>query len=136
MNDNIASQRYHYPRLWLVLGLLMLLAIIVLSLIAIDQSMISFSYIDKVEHFIAWGLMMFWFISLYPHRGLLLLGILLTLSLGIELAQALTTWRQGSGGDLIANFLGLLAGWAIARTSGGRLLQHLDKWLYQRTKPS
>lgn len=128
----IASQAYHYARLWLTLGLFMLLVIIVLSLIAIDQSMISFSYLDKVEHFIAWGMMMFWFVSLYPRRGLVLLAILLTLSLGVELAQALTTWRQGSAGDLIANFLGLLAGWAIARATGGRLLRYLDKWLYHR----
>jgi len=134
VTGNSTSQQFHYPRLWLMLGLLMLLAIIVLSLIAIDQSMISFSYLDKIEHFIAWGTMMFWFVSLYPRWGLVLLGILLTLSLGVELAQALTTWRQGSAGDLIANFLGLLAGWAIARASNGRLLQYLDKWLYHQAK--
>lgn len=112
----------------------MLLAIIVLSLIAIDQSMISFSYLDKVEHFIAWGLLMFWFVSLYPGRGLILLGILLTLSLGVELGQALTTWRQGSAGDLIANFLGLLAGWLLAQATDGRLLRQVDQFLFHRLK--
>ncbi|MCF6264310.1 MAG: hypothetical protein L3J24_12090 [Xanthomonadales bacterium] len=122
----------HYPWLWLSLGLLMLLAVIVFSLIAIDQRMISFTHLDKVEHLLAWGFLMFWFTSIYPQRGLVLFAILLTVSLGVELLQTLTTWRQGSGGDFLANFIGLLIGGAIARVSNGRLLQSIDQWLYQR----
>ncbi len=110
----------------------MLVVLIMLSMITIDQRMISFPYLDKIEHFLAWLVMMFWFASLYPRYGLLVLGILLTISLGVELAQALISWRQGSGGDLLANFLGLLTGWVLAMANKGRLLIFLDLKLSQK----
>lgn len=132
MTDTKPGSSLNYPWLWLSIGLLMLLTVIVFSLIAIDQRMISFSYLDKVEHLLAWGFLMFWFTSIYPKHWLVLFAILLTVSLGVELLQTLTSWRQGSGGDFIANFIGLLIGGAIARASNGRLLQSIDHWLYQR----
>jgi len=122
-----APSPLYFPRLWLSVGCFILLAIVVLSLIAIDQSMIAFKAIDKVEHLLAWGVVMFWFVSLYPQRALVLFGILFTLSLGIELAQALTTWRHGSAYDLLANFIGLLLGWALALLNRRRLLLWLDR---------
>ncbi len=132
MTEASITYRLYFPKLWLLLGLIMLLTIIILSLAAIDQTMISFSYLDKVEHFIAWGVIMFWFVSLYPDRGFVLLGILLTISLGVELAQTLTTWRQGSSGDLIANFIGLLAGWGMAKATQNRFILYLDQKLQRR----
>ncbi|MCF6225099.1 MAG: hypothetical protein L3J22_02200 [Xanthomonadales bacterium] len=132
MTESKPAFALYYPWLWLSMGLLMLLTVIVFSLIAIDQRMISFAYLDKVEHLLAWGFLMFWFTSIYPKRGLVLFAILLTVSLGVELLQTLTTWRQGSGGDFLANFVGLLIGGTIARASKGRLLQSIDQWLYQR----
>lgn len=132
MTEIKSGSALHYPWLWLSLGLLMLLMVVVLSLIAIDQSMISFTHLDKVEHLLAWGFLMFWFSSIYLKRGLVLFAILLTVSLGVELLQTLTTWRQGSGGDAAANFVGLLIGGAIARANNGGLLRGLDQWLHQR----
>ncbi len=95
-------------------------------MITIDQRMIPIPYLDKIEHFSAWLVMMFWFTSLYPRYGLIILGILLTISLGVELVQALISWRQGSADDLLANFLGLLVGWAMAIANKGLLLKFLD----------
>ncbi len=125
------NNKLNYPRLWLNIGLLMLLTLIVLSVITLDQSMIPIPYLDKIEHFLAWMLVMFWFVSLYPGRGLPLLAILLTLSLGLELVQALTTWRQGSAGDLLANFLGLLTGWGLAVANQRKLMRFMDRKLAQ-----
>ncbi len=125
MNDATVN-KLQYPRAWLSFGVTMLIVLIILSMITIDQRMIPIPYLDKIEHFSAWLVMMFWFTSLYPRYGLIILGILLTISLGVELVQALISWRQGSADDLLANFLGLLVGWAMAIANKGLLLKFLD----------
>ena len=71
---------------------------------------------DKLGHFAAYGLLMFWFTQLYLQRrtriayaaGFVALGI------GLELAQGALGFRTYDVFDMYANTLGVLLGWAAA----------------------
>ena len=76
----------------------------------------GFSYSDKVGHFGAYALLMFWFAWLYrswPARaGYALLWV--ALGVGLEFAQNTTGYRTFDLLDMGANVLGIAAGAAAA----------------------
>jgi VanZ family protein len=71
---------------------------------------------DKLGHFAAYGLLMFWFSQLYPRRttriayavGFVAMGI------GLEFMQGQLGYRTHEVFDMYANALGVLLGWAAA----------------------
>jgi VanZ family protein len=71
---------------------------------------------DKLGHFAAYGLLMFWFCQLYLRRptriayaaGFVALGV------GLEFAQGALGYRSYEVFDMYANTLGVLLGWAAA----------------------
>lgn len=74
-----------------------------------DQS--NFDWWDKAEHvvvFIVLGVIGF---LAYPQTHFKLLVGLLVYGACIELAQSLTTWRQGDWLDWLANAIGVLLAW-------------------------
>lgn len=98
---------------WLFLGGLLLLGVSVLSLLP-TEALPDVQTHDKLGHFLAWGTLMAWFGQLVPARGALAAG-LWAYSGAIEVLQGLSGYRDMSGLDLLANGLGILAGWAFAR---------------------
>ena len=78
----------------------------------------GFAYGDKLGHFFAYGVLMFWFCYLYRNRharlayaiGWVLLGV------GLEFAQGATATRSYELADMAANSLGVLFGWGISAT--------------------
>lgn len=78
----------------------------------------GFAYGDKLGHFFAYSLLMFWFCHLYRYRytrlayglGWVMLGV------GIEFAQGATAYRSFEVADMAANSLGVLFGWGISAT--------------------
>lgn len=71
---------------------------------------------DKLGHFAAYGLLMFWFSQLYLQRkariayavGFVAMGI------GLEFMQGQLGYRTYEVFDMYANALGVLLGWAAA----------------------
>jgi VanZ family protein len=71
---------------------------------------------DKLGHFAAYGLLMFWFSQLYPQRttriayavGFVAMGI------GLEFMQGQFGYRTQEAFDMYANTFGVLLGWAAA----------------------
>jgi VanZ family protein len=71
---------------------------------------------DKLGHFAAYGLLMFWFSQLYLQRkariayamGFVAMGI------GLEFMQGQLGYRSYEVFDMYANTLGVLLGWAAA----------------------
>ena len=71
---------------------------------------------DKIGHFVAYGLLMFWFSQLYLQRrtriayaaGFIAMGV------GLEIAQGALGFRTYDVFDMYANTLGVLLGWAAA----------------------
>jgi hypothetical protein len=95
-----------------------LLGVVTLSLLPIHHLPAQTSLVwDKAQHatgFIGLALMGLY---AYPGRTFLLCAGLLVTGAGIELAQQASGWRQGDVLDLLADGLGILAGYGIWRAT-------------------
>lgn len=71
---------------------------------------------DKLGHFLAYGLLMFWFAALYRGMRARIGYALLWIALGIalEFVQRETGYRSFGLADMVADTLGVLAGAAAA----------------------
>ena len=86
---------------------------------------------DKLLHFSAYATLMLWFGFIYlPGKAHLQIGAGSTLiGITMEILQGLTGYRSFECTDLIYNFLGVMAGWLLARTRLSMALIHLEKAL-------
>jgi VanZ family protein len=77
---------------------------------------LDFEHSDKLGHFAAYGLLMFWFCQLYRDRktrvayaaGFVIMGV------GLEYLQGQLGYRTYEVFDMYANTIGVLLGWAAA----------------------
>lgn len=125
------SDGLKYRAEWLFVGWSLVALVIFLSVIASPPQIdIDFKYLDKLEHFGAYALLMGWFGQLYHSTktrvgyfiGFVMMGITL------EVVQGLSGVRHFEYADMAANILGALGGWLLSRGRGGRLLV----WFEQR----
>ena len=70
---------------------------------------------DKVGHSSIYAVLFFLCASAYRHRYPLALLALILASFGLsmEIAQSMTSYRQGDHWDMLANLSGILAVWAV-----------------------
>jgi VanZ family protein len=68
---------------------------------------------DKLGHFAVYGVLMFWFAQLYARRMFYAAGFI-ALGIALEFAQGSLGYRSFELYDMLANALGVLAGWASA----------------------
>ena len=104
----ISRTMYHYF-FWLCL-----LSTGFLSLLPMGGEQL-FELQDKVGHGGVYGILFFLAVQAYGHRyPLWVLGLVLAaFGLGMEIAQSMTTYRQGDAWDMLANSSGILIVWAI-----------------------
>jgi VanZ family protein len=77
---------------------------------------VDLSYGDKLGHFAAYGLLMFWFSQLYlqTRTRLAYAAGFIAMGIGLEFLQGLLGYRSHELLDMLANALGVLLGWAAA----------------------
>jgi VanZ family protein len=121
-------QDARFFRLWRAIGVLMVLVVCVASL-APSLPPPPGIHGDKVEHFIAYGSLTYWWGMLYPQRMQRWLTCLLfiLMGIGLEFAQRATGYRVLDVFDMAANTVGALLGRMAVETPFGRLLGALDK---------
>lgn len=121
-------EHLRFRRLWLGIGLLMVLAVMVGSVISVPPTLKTFMVQDKVLHTVAYACMMAWFTQIYRHDlTRLMLGIALVLmGIFIEFVQGMVPARDLDGLDMIANTSGVLLAWALAYTWVGNTLAKLE----------
>lgn len=121
-------------RLWAAQGWLLLAAIVYFSLTADPLLPDTELPVDKLEHFGAYLLLMLLFTQLYPHLGAqrLLGSAFIGLGVLLEFLQGLTGYRMFDYADMLANGLGVLAGWLLGRTWLAGLLAALERRLPAR----
>lgn len=110
-----------YFKIWLSLGWIMVLMVTYLSLIPSPPELyIEFEFIDKVEHFFAYFILMMWFAQIYQTDKGRIFYLLLFVLMGItlEILQGVGGVRFFEYGDMLANSLGALFAWFITQ---GRL---------------
>jgi len=121
--------QYRFGRVWLLLGWGMAVSVLVLSLIPIDVDLGQGS--DKVEHFIAYAGLAFWFGLLYAGWrrqlgfavGFILMGVV------IEFLQGMTDYRDFEVADMVADAIGAFIGFALLQTPLGNALAWVERWL-------
>lgn len=90
----------------------------------------SVSMNDKAEHVGAYCLLMVWFAGLYPRRLYLMIAAgLLGLGIGLDLLQGLTQTRSLEFLDIVADFVGIMIGLALAVSLLGGWCQRLEQRL-------
>ena len=118
------------PRLWLGVWLAMVAAVIALSLIPPPDLQVRLPRnADKVEHLLAYAALAFFALQLFVSRRMLV-GVacgLIALGVGLEILQGslVPDVRSMDWQDAVANTLGVLLGFAPART---RLATVLLRW--------
>lgn len=107
-----------YFNLWLIIGWLLVLTMCYLSLIPKPPNFnIEFTNSDKIGHFSAYFVLMFWFSQLYKTSKTRLLYILFFILMGatLEVLQGLSSARTFEYADMLANTLGAGLAWFITR---------------------
>lgn len=117
--------------IWLALGWLCVAAIVYLSLAPNPPEPMHFRNADKLEHALAYGLLMLWFSQVYVRRMRRIFAATLLVAMGIalEFLQGMTGYRSFEYADMLANFIGVLLGWVWARTALGRIGHALETML-------
>jgi VanZ family protein len=112
----------------------MLVAVVVLSLVRVEQP-VQLENVDKYEHLLAYGSLMFWWGMVQPARRRFWFIALPVLGIGMELLQSLTPHRFMSWNDALANLLGVLLGSLLLRTPAARVLGVVDRQIRNRFDP-
>ena len=127
---------FHYPRLWHTFGGLLVVLVVVLSLTPKAPVVLEVPGSDKVNHFLAYLVMMLWFSQLHrePRRQFWIGVGLIALGAGLELAQGLLMYRSADLLDGLANGCGVFAGRFLVETRLGSSLAFFDSQLLRLTR--
>jgi VanZ family protein len=119
---------------WLIVGWGGVAGVIVLSLIPNPPDLVPVEQGDKVEHVVAYGMLMLWFAQVYAARGAraLIAGLLVALGVALEYVQGWTGWREFSYGDMAADATGVALGWLIAAPRTPNLLSFTGSLLTRK----
>lgn len=119
----MAVRHLRFRRLWISVGVLLLLAVAISSIITLPQPLKAIMLQDKVAHTLAYASLMGWFSQIYRHdltRLILAIG-LVAMGVGIEFIQGMTLTRQFDVLDMVANTSGVALAWALAYTWVGEI---------------
>ena len=122
---------------WLALGWLWVAAIFYLSLMPYPPEPVHFRNADKLEHALAYCLLMLWFCQVYRKRTsrMLLAVLLIAMGIAIEYLQRETGYRIFEYADMFADATGVLVGWSWAGTGLGRVFAYLEYHFSKRSRP-
>lgn len=118
-----------YRKLWLVIGWLLIVTIWYLSLTPKPPE-VSIKLWDKLNHFIAYAVLMGWFGQLYLQKGQRVFWFIffVTMGVGIEIFQGMGEHRFFEYNDMLANTLGVIGAIVILLFKGDGILF----WFEQR----
>lgn len=127
-NNLFAIEHLRFKRLWLTVGLLLIVGVVVASVVSMPSILPPFSWSDKVLHCVVYAGLMGWFAQIYRHDlTRVLFAVLLSgLGVAIEFLQAATPTRQFDVSDMIANTCGVMLAWALAYTWVGTILPRFE----------
>ena len=127
----------HHLRLWWSLGFALLALITALSLLPIRGPDLDLPNSDKLNHALAYSVLMLYFGQLVGggwRRRLAVAAGLLAYGIVIELLQSRLPPRTAELADLAANLGGMAIGALLLRTRLGRLMVAVERRLTSRTR--
>jgi len=119
----------HLRSAWLTLGWIWVGVVLYLSLMPHPPAPLSFSEADKLEHALAYAMLMLWFCQAYIEIGarIRLFFLLVAMGVAIEFLQRMTGYRTFEYADMLADLTGVLLGWGLAQTKLGYVLRMLGR---------
>jgi VanZ family protein len=105
-----------HPRLWLVLGWLLIAGAFVASLVPQHELPKLGGLNDKIEHIVGYAVLALWFAGIYPRTRYPAIGVgLLVMGIVIEgLQGGMHLGRQADLRDVYANAIGIVCGLTLA----------------------
>lgn len=114
MTSAPTALRWHLR--WLTAGWVMVVLVVLASLTPIAGQRGMLPHLDKLEHALAYLVLMAWFGGLSRPRAHRWIALgLLALGAAVELAQGAGPWRRADWADLAADAAGIALGWLLAR---------------------
>lgn len=129
------SMNFRFLKLWQVIGVLLVAFIITVSLMhkpPIDLP--PFRFADKLGHFIAYFILMGWYVQLFHLQAqrLLLIVFFVVMGVGLEVLQGMGGVRVFEWADALANSLGALTAYLLGRTGFQYYLSRFEqRWFPQ-----
>ena len=112
---------------WLAVGWILVAAIVIGSLAPLGGRA-GLAGLAQVEHFFGNARRMFWFAALHaPARRAWFALAFVALGGALELAQGATGWRHADALDLVADALGVAAGWFAAWRAGPAAFRYVER---------
>lgn len=126
------SQKLRLREVWLVVGWILVALIIYLSLRPGPLSLTA-TLNDKMQHVMAYAVLMFWFGNLYLRKsmqwryavGFVLLGV------ALEFIQLASGYRSFDPGDMVADAIGVTAGWLLAPPRTPPMLEAIESLVFR-----
>ncbi len=107
----------HLDKLWLSLGWLLIVLTVFLSLMPSLPQVMDFNQGDKLEHLLAYTILMLWFAQIFERHLHLWLGLgFIAMGASLEIIQGLGGHRTFEYSDILANTTGVSFGWLLAKT--------------------
>ena len=123
-----------YFNLWLSMGWLMVALLCYFSLISNPPEFdIGFKYFDKVRHFVAYFILMFWFAQLYQtNKSRWFYAVFfVVMGIALEVLQGLGGVRYFEYYDMLANTLGIIFAWVITKGHLNSLLLSFENKIFR-----
>ena len=116
-----------WPRLWLALYWLLLLALVVVCVIPAPPDPLPLRHSDKFYHLLGYALLAGFTVQLFAAPALWpRLCVLLAFGVALEGVQWLLPWRSADALDAVANALGVGVGALLSFTPLARALQWVE----------
>lgn len=121
----------NHHRAWLTVGGLLVAVIVYFSLMHNPPAPLAFNNADKLEHALSYAVLTWWFCQIYhsTRTRVLLMVSLVGLGVAVEYVQGWSGYRNFDVMDMLADGVGVLAGWGLVYTPLGRMLAYVDKQL-------
>jgi VanZ family protein len=119
---------------WTAVGGVLLAGLVTVSVVPVGTP-VEATGADKLQHLLAYALLMYWWGMVQPGRRVFWLTFLPLLGVTLELVQNLLPGRFMEGRDMLANLAGVSLAWLVLRTRAGRLLAHVDGKFFDRGNP-
>ena len=131
-SDSDSEPGLRYRKIWLIIGWGLVALVVFLSVTSFPPQIdIDIVFLDKLEHFFAYSVLMGWFGQFYHSTKARMVWFASFVAMGIflEIIQGLGGVRYFEYADMAANATGALIGWVLTRGGGGHLLRRFEQRL-------
>jgi len=123
----------HYKKTWIFLGIIYIAIIFLASLSKVPEVDLPISFVDKLVHIMMYFILVAWFIQIYEQslKQFIILIAAMFMGLLIEFLQEMTGYRSFDYMDGIANSVGAICAFLLAKTPFSLLLKDIDLWIFR-----